>query len=444
MEWCLKEPSQLTVLEIERVDVDDAGSEAAPLLRLEAARKTPLRMRYECPACGAAANHAWRACAECNAPMPLEAIGVQLNLAQRELSASADARQVASAYTPARTSYRIGAMSGWAVGLDDAEAGADHPPAFGLTSMMLPAAPQRKVFVDRNALFHQGLDRIQRQADEDGRRMPPPPPRRKRGYFDDDDRRMPDKRSRVRDEESDDGRSEHSLPPSECSYYSTAHSRARTAQRAIVRADIKEAIAHGERRAGGGGRYTYQYAGLTVITDLTSRYVITAFRGPPSKPVYLLDEADGSWFDLESAYAEDAPPTPSARGSTPRSQSRGRSESTSLSAVATAPGLGTIREWRRMDEGDMLETWKLKARLANDFALEARATGLYWVCADCDAMDNILWYRCLGCGAHCPAAAVALAKEDARRVLSQAQTLGVAEKDNPFRAGVLGLSLIHI
>ena len=59
-------------------------------------------------------------------------------------------------------------------------------------------------------------------------------------------------------------------------------------------------------------------------------------------------------------------------------------------------------------------------------------------CADCDAMDNILWYRCLGCGAHCPSAAVALAKEDARRVLSQAQTLGVAEKDNPFRAGVLG------
>ena len=89
------------------------------------------------------------------------------------------------------------------------------------------------------------------------------------------------------------------------------------------------------------------------------------------------------------------------------------------------------------DDDDMLELLKLKARIAHEFATEARASGLYWDCDVCGASDNLLWYKCLGCGAPYPESAIAMAKADARRVLSHAQTLGEAQKDNPYREGVM-------
>ena len=454
MEWCLKDPAQLTVTEIEQVDIVSTGGEMAiesslggEVVRLGssgqlASSATSIVHRWACSKCGAPNNLMWRPCSGCGEAKPLAAIGTALSLARHELEATHTSREVAARHTPARTAYRVGALGGFLTAIDDAQSGANHPAAFGQTSLMLPPAPPTtKVWLERTTAFNMHFDAVRNQ-------MPPPPDRPKRRYFDaptSEREGLPPKRRRDEDERSESQAS---------TLYSTRHSRERRQQRDIARATIRTCVRQGTKHSCGDRWIFHDSASdITVVTDFTERYVMTAHRGKAYlKENHLPFRDDDDWFDLTAAYEEDAPPTPSARGSTPRDPSRSRSQSVSRdlsgadgfvgahSGVAHGAGLGMIREYEPADADDLVERCKVHARVTNDLVIasDARSSGVIWRCDVCNIDSNIAGLRCIGCNAHTPPAMLNEIKASAKRALSQASDLGTAAKENPHRLGAMG------
>jgi hypothetical protein len=111
--------------------------------------------------------------------------------------------------------------------------------------------------------------------------------------------------------------------------------------------------------------------------------------------------------------------------------------------VGYGPGLGgtlgTIREHGATDGDDVLEVLKTRARVINDIVLcdDARSAGCLWSCPECGLDTNVAWERCVQCFAPYPKDLVHTAKESARRVLNTPSHLGIANKENPHRLGVL-------
>ena len=95
---------------------------------------------------------------------------------------------VSGAETPSR-SRRAHARAA-----DVLQAGAQLPKAFSHTTLLLPAPPEKKVYVDRTASFNMALDGIRNGP------MPPPPAgwRPAKRYFDSDERSMPLPPTKVR------------------------------------------------------------------------------------------------------------------------------------------------------------------------------------------------------------------------------------------------------
>ena len=285
-------------------------------------------------------------------------------------------------HSASRVAYTVGAMSGWATAMDDAEKGAPHPPAFGRTELMLPAPNPRKVYPDRTASFNQALDAIQSQSDpmrHDGGMGPPAPRRPKRkaqaGYFDDAERRMPHRRRGDDDgdysrdawddwdgESSHDGRSSHGGQSSKhTSAYTmnwTFHAQDRAKQREILRRDLQKCVKYGWDSAvrTRDGRWQFFFNGITLITDSTGRKAITAVRGTTNphsggggggqvklvpSPLVSVDEVMSGGFDLDERQDLLPPPTPRSELSSPRnSVSRSRSMSMSRDGYEGRGGYG--------------------------------------------------------------------------------------------------------
>ena len=109
--------------------------------------------------------------------------------------------------------------------------------------------------------------------------------------------------------------------------------------------------------------------------------------------------------------------------------------------LGSGPGLGTIREYGVADDrSDFLVQVKDKARLVNDYALNAgaRDASILWSCEVCGGDDNLAWSVCMSCGASWPEERFNSAKDATRRILEQPYTLkDAAEQPNPHRLGAM-------
>ena len=495
MEWCIKDPSDVRVVgEPEKIDVAPLAfsSSSGVALQLEAGGTLSSNgnegrvpgLAWDCTACGATANAMWRPCANCGAVKPLKAIGAAMSTAMQCMQSEHTTSSIIH-HSGDHTSYKVGAMAGWAVGLDDAAKGQPHPTAFGNTALMLPAPATKKTFVARTTAFNLQLDSIREQPDAREPPMGPPPPRNKRrNYFDDEDRRMPRRRmesSRDRDGDRDGGEGslDGSQRTSQVSMQSTFHSRERARERSILRIELQKCIKSGTKVATGSDRWEFQYEGITLITDLHKRIAITAFRGPPNRPDFMvggptrhapLPVGGGvtllplGWmespFDLEEDPFQPPPPTPRSAMSTPRddddddrgsfrdSRSRSRSRSVSVARDAGTVGYnpylagsstGAIQEYGASDPSDVLELIKAKARVVNDHALACglRSHGVLWACDACGQPDNVAFSCCISCASPFPKDKIELAKASAQRVLNKPEDLATAAKANPLRLGTL-------
>lgn len=114
MEWCLKELSQLRVIEVEHVPVDDdEAASGASVVRLEPTTLAPsagggLHLRWRCTSCGEPDNLQWRNCSSCGKPQPLEAIGTQLALAEHALGSESEMRTALLQQPLSRVAFRVG------------------------------------------------------------------------------------------------------------------------------------------------------------------------------------------------------------------------------------------------------------------------------------------------------------------------------------------------
>lgn len=261
----------------------------------------------------------------------------------------------------------------------------------------------------------------------------------------------------------EDVRSEPSRNTSEYTMHQTAHAARRMQERELLRRELQACLKHDRRpQLSASNRWTFRHGDLTLITDSTKKLAITAYRGPPWRPLNLLP-ADESPFDLHRSALLRPPETPrSPNVSTPREDTseqgsqrgsrspRSRSRSVSVSResggkdafVGADTRLAPLHEEREFvpsSRGDLVEVVKCRARVVHDIALRggARRAGALWGCPDCDAVDNLAWTRCLGCGAQFPEQAVEAAKADARAVLEQPFDLAKAHVANPHRLGTM-------
>ena len=86
----------------------------------------------------------WRPC-QCGAQKPLEAIGQAVNVAHTVLSRPTDL----ATQGRQEVAYKVGAMGGWMVAMDDAQRGAPHRPALGNTALMLPPPTEKTRWPER-------------------------------------------------------------------------------------------------------------------------------------------------------------------------------------------------------------------------------------------------------------------------------------------------------
>ena len=450
MEWCVREPGQVQVHAIEQVTIDDGDDEYVPeevLMdtgdsRVVAHGGADLVNSWRCSQCGTEGNKMWRSCESCGARKPLQAIEQAVSVAHTVLARPVDL----ATQSRQEVAYKIGAMGGWVVAQDDAQAGAPHRPALGNTALMLPPPTEKKHWAERPPSFHAALDAVQQQA------MPPPPPRPSHFSQGHGSREMP---PRKRGREWDDDSRSGSQPTSDFSYHSTAHSRQRAEERELLRRQLQACIKHGRCTLEGANKFRFVHDGITLITDQSKKIGITAFRGSSSGggELHLMY---GQWpFDLERPAHEPPPETPrspySSSGRDSRSGSRSRSASVSRDQASSSsfvgsslvtsggPGLGTIREYQRASDEDQLEQIKRKARLVNDVALSggARDAGVLWVCDSCGSRDNVAWNRCINCAQKFPEECAERAKKSARMVLDEPHTLGKAAEGNEYRGGVI-------
>ena len=333
--------------------------------------------------------------------------------------------------------------------MDASRKGAAHPLAFQNTANLLPppVPATKRVWPERTANFNAALDGINRAS------MPAPPPRSKRaGWFDTPaaERAMPAKRARAGTGSAEDA-SEHSRNTSDYTMHQTVHATDRMRERELLRRELQACLKHDTRpRLTGSDRWRFEWDGLTLITDASKKLAITAFRGPSSRPRYVLAESEAP-FDLFHSVLLAPPETPrSPSVSTPRDSSRSRSRSVSASRqdgqsanfVGFERGLAvlpTVREYAASAPDDMIEAIKGKARVVNDIALRggARNIGVLWDCKDCGSKDNVAWMHCLGCKAAFPEEAIAKVKHDAKATLEQPYDLATATEANPHRLGTM-------
>ena len=357
MEWCLKDASQLRVARIERIELSSANgvelaATAGPRMAtggVEADGKggdIVVDPRWSCGKCGQADNYYLRPCSGCSVPMPEHAIAQAISVAEREMSEPHDQGFLATASSP-RVAFKVGSLSGWAVGMDDAARGAPLPKAFAQTTLLVAPA-QKKVFVNRTTGFNQAIDGV--------RANPDAPPRPTHFATPPEHRTMPRKRLREApyqgrsgdpfwtcrncgtrcwamtypggggqrqgearrywDQSKDDDASS-CASSSYSSLHPSQHARERAEQRLIKGQQMKRAIKHGVpgqiRTPMGAPRMSFAFDGLTVITDTVRKYAITAFWGERREQRYLFDAGSGDWFNLEEFLDADHPPTPSAR-----------------------------------------------------------------------------------------------------------------------------------
>lgn len=332
--------------------------------------------------------------------MPEHAITQAISVAEREMSEPHDRGFLATASSP-RVAFKVGSLSGWAVGMDDAARGAPLPKAFAQTTLLVAPA-QKKVFVNRTKGFNQAIDGV--------RANPDAPPRPTHFATPPEHRTMPRKRLREApyqgrsgdpfwtcrncgtrcwearhccrncglakpagatmtypggggqrqgearrywDQSPKDDDASSCASSSYSSLHPSQHARERAEQRLIKGQQMKRAIKHGVpeqiRTPMGAPRMSFAFEGLTVITDMVRKYAITAFWGERREQRYLFDAGSGDWFNLEEFLDEDHPPTPSARGSTPQrdGSQRGGSQRSRSGSRSRESAAGQLPPHRR-------------------------------------------------------------------------------------------------